>query len=130
MNKLSIGLALMLALSWGMLFMLFLDNRALAGLAEARAEKEWVRPESMSKLTDACARLSYVNKVDQALLNKARNFLDELEQIQDYNQQASPGGEEGVTGWREARRQRWHDKVRGVSRYADQGSDVGRGGPR
>lgn len=126
MNKLSLGLMVALAATWGMMFMLFLDNRALAGLAHNRADKEWVRPATVSTLAEACGRLSYVNKVDQTLLYKAKEMLDDIEDIQTYN----ASHEESQPGKRKTRRRGGDGQIRSVSRHADEGGDVGRGGPR
>ena len=125
MNKLSLGLMVALAATWGMMFMLFLDNRALAGLADNRADKEWVRPSSVRILTDACGRLSYLNKVDQTLLYKAKEMLDDIEDIQNHN----ASHEESQSGKRKTRRRGGDGEVRSVARHADKGGDVGIGGP-
>lgn len=122
MSRLSTFLIISLAMSWIMLFMLFLDNRMLADLAKERSEMEWARPETVHKLTDACSRLSYINKVDQALLFKAKEFLDEIEQIKNHNKASQPGRGE-------TRRRSGDGQVRSVSGDADKRSDAGVGGP-
>ena len=104
---------------WLVSGMLFMDNRALAGLAfayEKRGE-EWVKPSSFSKLVSVCGALSDINKEHDLLLHRAKEQLEEWDALKEINEDrlihAGGGGD---------------DEVRRVAGRADEGGNGGGGG--
>ena len=80
MDNRHVALVVLLLVSWMFLYMVWLDNRALAKLADIHNRGEWVRPETLVRFSRACGDLSEINRENQRVLAKARDMLEEIDE--------------------------------------------------